>query len=73
MTMTLLDLSGPLGSAYGFMQGAWPFGVVELVWAEVVGWRWWKQKPRSSLGRPQAWGGGGGPPQSGGGGGSAGF
>lgn len=54
MTMTLLDPFGLLGSAYGFMQGAWPFGVVELVWAEVVGWRWWKQKPKSSLGRPQA-------------------
>jgi hypothetical protein len=22
-----------LGSAYGFLQGAWPFGVVETVWA----------------------------------------
>ena len=25
-----------LVSAYGFMRGAWPFGVVELVWACVV-------------------------------------
>lgn len=24
------------GSAYGFLQGAWPFGVVELVWAGVA-------------------------------------
>jgi len=22
-----------LGSAYGFLQGAWPFGVVEAIWA----------------------------------------
>jgi hypothetical protein len=22
-----------LGSVYGFLQGAWPFGVVEAVWA----------------------------------------
>jgi len=22
-----------LGSAYGFLQGAWPFGLVEAVWA----------------------------------------
>ena len=31
-----------LASAYGFLQGAWPFGVVELVWAGVAlrrGWR----------------------------------
>jgi hypothetical protein len=25
-----------LGSAYGFLQGAWPFGAVEAVWALVA-------------------------------------
>ncbi len=25
-----------LGSIYGFLQGAWPFGVVEAVWAVVA-------------------------------------
>jgi len=25
-----------LGSAYGFLQGAWPFGLVEAVWAGVA-------------------------------------
>lgn len=25
-----------LSSLYGFMAGAWPFGVVELVWAGVA-------------------------------------
>jgi hypothetical protein len=25
-----------LSSAYGFMSGAWPFGVVEVVWAGVA-------------------------------------
>ena len=25
-----------LGSAYGFLQGAWPFGLVEAVWAVVA-------------------------------------
>jgi hypothetical protein len=25
-----------LSSAYGFLAGAWPFGVVELVWAGVA-------------------------------------
>ena len=31
-----------LGSAYGFMQGAWPFGLVEAVWAVVAARRWWQ-------------------------------
>jgi hypothetical protein len=30
-----------LGSAYGFLQGAWPFGVVEFIWAGVAVRRWW--------------------------------
>ena len=29
-----------LSSAYGFLAGAWPFGVVELVWAGVAVQRW---------------------------------
>jgi hypothetical protein len=29
-----------LGSIYGFLQGAWPFGVVEAVWAVVALRRW---------------------------------
>jgi hypothetical protein len=29
-----------LGSAYGFLQGAWPFGVVEAIWAGVAVLRW---------------------------------
>ncbi len=29
-----------LGSAYGFLQGAWPFGVVEAIWAVVAAVRW---------------------------------
>lgn len=28
-------------STYGFLQGAWPFGVVELVWSAVALRRWW--------------------------------
>ncbi len=30
-------------SAYGFLQGAWPFGVVELVWSVVAARRWWSR------------------------------
>ncbi len=29
-----------LSAAYGFLAGAWPFGVVELVWAVVALRRW---------------------------------
>jgi len=29
-----------LGSAYGFLQGAWPFGLVEAVWSVVALTRW---------------------------------
>ena len=32
-----------LGSAYGFLQGAWPFGLVEAVWALVALRRWRSQ------------------------------
>jgi len=28
------------GSVYGFLQGAWPFGVVEAIWAAVAVERW---------------------------------
>ena len=30
-----------LGSVYGFLQGAWPFGLVEGVWSVVAFRRWW--------------------------------
>ncbi|MDP9096065.1 MAG: hypothetical protein M3N26_05855 [Pseudomonadota bacterium] len=33
-----------LGSAYGFMQGAWPFGAVEAVWSLVALHRWWSAR-----------------------------
>ncbi len=29
-----------LGSLYGFLQGAWPFGLVEAIWALVAVRRW---------------------------------
>jgi hypothetical protein len=35
-----------LGSAYGFLQGAWPFGLVEAVWSLVAVWRWWQKTSR---------------------------
>ncbi len=36
-----------LASAYGFLQGAWPFGIVEAVWALVALRRWRLRLARS--------------------------
>ena len=47
MTMYALERRGPryilgfaagcvLSSVYGFLSGAWPFGVVELIWSGVA-------------------------------------
>ena len=32
-----------LASIYGFLQGAWPFGVVEAIWAGVALKRWYSR------------------------------
>jgi len=39
----VLGFSGAcvLGSVYGFLQGAWPFGLVEGIWSVVALRRWW--------------------------------
>ena len=29
-----------LASVYGFLQGAWPFGLVEAIWSAVAAHRW---------------------------------
>ena len=36
-----------LGSVYGFLQGAWPFGLVEAVWSFVALRRWWQGRMAS--------------------------
>ncbi|HUC03508.1 MAG TPA: hypothetical protein VMS10_06350 [Methyloceanibacter sp.] len=33
-------------SVYGFLQGAWPFGVLELIWAGIASKRWLALKQR---------------------------
>ena len=38
-----------LGSLYGFLQGAWPFGVVEAIWAMVAVRRWIQRRPVTPL------------------------
>jgi len=51
MLMYALESRGPafilafsvgcvLSSAYGFLSGAWPFGVVELIWSGIAVRRW---------------------------------
>jgi hypothetical protein len=30
-----------MSSAYGFLQGAWPFGLVEIAWTIIAARRWW--------------------------------
>lgn len=35
-----------LGSIYGFLQGAWPFGIVEAIWALVALRRWLQARIR---------------------------
>jgi hypothetical protein len=34
-------------SVYGFLQGAWPFGVVELIWSGVALQRWRRTRTRT--------------------------
>ena len=37
-----------LASAYGFLQGAWPFGIVEAIWSGVAVRRWWMRSARAA-------------------------
>jgi len=37
-----------MGSVYGFLQGAWPFGLVEAIWAGVAVRRWWLKRKGAS-------------------------
>jgi hypothetical protein len=36
-----------LASVYGFLQGAWPFGLVEAIWAAVALRRWYRRTAKS--------------------------
>jgi hypothetical protein len=38
-----------LGSVYGFLQGAWPFGLVEAIWSMVALRRWYLGRPARQL------------------------
>lgn len=38
-----------LGSLYGFLQGAWPFGLIEFIWA-LIALRRWRNSGRTDHG-----------------------
>jgi hypothetical protein len=42
-----------MGSTYGFLQRAWPFGVVEAIWS-IVALRRWLTRPSGTAGRSAA-------------------
>lgn len=42
-----------LGSAYGFLQGAWPFGLVEAVWSAIALRRWLQRKAAAKSAAPR--------------------
>ncbi|HEV7562634.1 MAG TPA: hypothetical protein VGO24_03965 [Solirubrobacterales bacterium] len=63
MLMYALESRGPafilafaggcvLSSAYGFLSGAWPFGVVELIWSGIAVRRWLQVRSESARHRP---------------------
>jgi hypothetical protein len=43
-----------LASIYGFWSGAWPFGVVEAIWALVAARRWWARGAETWRPGPEA-------------------
>jgi len=40
-----------LGSAYGFLQGAWPFGLLEAIWSLIALVQWRHKKCNVQLTR----------------------
>jgi hypothetical protein len=42
-----------LGAIYGFLQGAWPFGVIELIWGLVALRRWARIERGTALDAPK--------------------
>jgi hypothetical protein len=63
MLMYALESRGPsfilafaagcvLSSAYGFLSGTWPFGVVELIWSGIAFRRYRALRPARARSRP---------------------
>jgi hypothetical protein len=38
-----------LSSIYGFLSGAWPFGVVEAIWTVIAIHRYWESAQRKAV------------------------
>jgi hypothetical protein len=45
----LFAIACMMGSVYGFLQGAWPFGLVESVWSVVAFRRWLRLLKKTEL------------------------
>jgi hypothetical protein len=41
-----------MGSVYGFLQGAWPFGIVEAIWGFVAVHKWRRRRGPAEARRP---------------------
>lgn len=48
--LLLFALGCLLSSLYGFLSGAWPFGVVESLWSVIALRRWWGMRPSARRG-----------------------
>ena len=35
-------------AVYAFLQGAWPFGVLEAIWGAIAFSRWWRDRASAS-------------------------
>ena len=44
----VLALACAASSAYGWLSGTWPFGIVEGIWSLVALRRWWLQRTSDS-------------------------
>jgi hypothetical protein len=39
-----LGISTAMASVYAFLQGAWPYGLIEIVWTVAALLRWWPRR-----------------------------
>ena len=39
-----LGISTAMASVYAFLQGAWPYGLIEIVWTVAALLRWWPKR-----------------------------
>lgn len=44
----LFALACLASSTYGWLAGTWPFGVIELIWGMIAGYKWWLRLRKST-------------------------